>query len=498
MFQPPIRCFYLPAFFSLFCFCCAFADLRPIDVTTVPDSPWALLPDAESPVIIGFDTEMEKSTVERAVQVYSPDGIADGDMRWKGNALHFNPSAPWKPGIRYALKVSGTVAASDRRETVLAMDIPFYAVSRPVLPFVKSFRPFDGASVGIHGLGETADSAVLELDFSHPMDRRSAESSLRFDIPGGKIIEWLDDDRIMRIRSDAPLNPWVIYRWSMPDKALSRDGAPLAKEFSGRFITDLEQEFIRVIRVVPLLPPEPFADSPDSGLWGSWVPAGLNLEQGPGAGHGIGVEFSKPPDSDSLRRVFSFAPSLPGRVEILSPVTAVYIPLKDPEPETVYSLRISGALKDSEGLKMGDDYTVNFRADIPFLRVVAFSSSGGDGAQTVSDSGGLFPVTVNAGGIIQFALHFSLPFDTGNPAVMEECAFRISLRTFFPGTLPPVSLRSARWIGSDRLLLQWEGPECGDEPHYYRLIIPGGRNGVHNGLGSYMKDDLVLYLEAEE
>jgi len=337
---------------------------------------------------------------------------------------------------------------------------------------------------------------LLELNFSRSMDRRSTEAALKFEIPGEKLIEWQDDHRSMLVRSNSPLNPWIVYRWSVTDKALSVEGAPLAKEYSGRFITDEQREFITVVRVLPLMPPEAFnGNSPPSvpsGLWGAWLPAGPDLEQGAGFGHGIGVEFSKNVDSESLARAFSFIPSLPGRIEVLSPVSAVFIPLKEMECETFYEMRISGALKDTDGLKMGSDFTATFKSDIPFLSINSVSFVQGE-ENYDPETGNLFPVKVTVGGILRCIIHFSLSFD---PSVREESAFKISLRPFFPLTLPPVSMRSARWISSDRLLLEWEGPAggIGDEAHYYKLIIP---RGTHNGRGSYLKDDFVLYLEAE-
>lgn len=490
--------FVLTALLCLVCFACAFADLRPIGISTVPANPWALLPEAESPVIICFDTEMEKSSVERALQVYSADGIAGGEMYWKEKNLYFNPAAPWKAGIRYTLKLSGAVTARDGRETTLAVDIPFYAVSRSPLPYVRAFSPSDGTSTG------TSDPVLLQLDFSHQMDSRSSEEALKLDVPGEKIFEWLDDGKTLRVSSDKPLNPWTVYKWSISEKALSRDGAPLAKEFGGRFITDLERVFIGVVRAVPLIAPDPSLAENSPGhaagdkCWGSWVPASISLEQGPGFAQGIGVEFNKAPDIDSLKRAFSFVPPLPGRVEMLSPVSAVYIPSKQPDPEAVYTMTISGALKDSDGLKMGNDYSVNFKTDIPFLYVRAVSFIQGE-EKTAPESGGVFSAKVAPGGIIRYIIHFSLLFDTEKPAVLEESVFRISLRPFFPATLPPVSLRFVQWISSDKLLMEWEGPEAGipGEAHFYRLVIPGGSGGLHNGRGSYLKEDFVLFLEAE-
>jgi len=481
---------------------CAFVDLRPIGMRTVPEGAWALLSGEESPVILIFDSKMEKSSVEKALQIYSPDGVIDGELEWKGRDLHFTPYVPWRAGIRYGLKISGTMYALDGRELLLSKDIPFFAVSRLSLPYVRSFSPPDSSSVGTGGIPcpkdnideKDSDPVILELVFSHPMDRYSTVDALKLDIPGEKIFLWLDDDKTLRVCTDKPLNPWAVYRWSISEKALSREGTPLAKEFSGRFITDLDREFPRVIRVIPLLPPESYTEGTTA--WGSWLPAGTCMNPGPGSGHGIGVEFNKPVDADSLRRAFSFTPSLPGRVEILSPVSAVYIPQRDPEPEIVYSMRISGSLKDNQGLAMGEDFIVSFMADIPFLCINSVSF---DDETVVPEPDSLFPVSIESGGIIRIIINFSLLFDAEDTAIRQECVFRISLRPFFPGTLPPLSLRTARWLFSDRLLLEWEGAEGSNpgEAHFYKLLIPGGSGGVHNGKGSFLKSDFVLYLEAD-
>ena len=482
----------------LFCFClsCGFMDLRPIGVSTVPNGPWFLLPGAESPVIVAFDTEVEKSMVERALQVYSPAGTTDGQLRWEGNSLHFIPDLPWKAGIRYGLRLSGYVIALDGRELILSMDIPFYAITRSELPYLESFFPSDSASVS------TSESNILELNFSHPMDIRSTEDALKLDIPGQKFFEWLDNGKTLRLSSDKPLDPWIVYRWSIQEKALSWEGAPLAKEFSGRFITDLDREFIKVLRVIPLLPPEKFAAAspPAGGLWGRWTPAAPSMEQGLGFGHGIGVEFNKPPEIESLRRAFSFAPSISGTVEILSPVSAVFIPARNPDPETFYSLFVSGSLRDTEGLRMGDDYALSFKTDIPYLRILSFSPDGKTASALVPETGSSFSVPVNAGGIAQFYIDFSLALGQEDKLLLQEAVFKISLRPLFPANLPPVSLRTARWMSPDRLLMEWEGllPGKQGEFHYYRMIIPGGAGGVHNGRGSYLNEDFILYLEAVE
>jgi hypothetical protein len=359
-------------------------------------------------------------------------------------------------------------------------------------PVIVSFHPADGVSVGV------SEPVILELLFSHPMDSRSAEDALKLDIPGEKVFEWFDDNRILRVKSDKPLTPLISYTWAISGKALSREGMPLAKEVSGCFITEPDREFLRVVKVLPLIPPEQFtAASPhgESGLWGAWIPAADGLEQGPGSGHGIGVAFNKPPESESLRRAFNFTPPLPGRVEILSPVSAVFIPAKDPEPGTVYCLRISGDLKDEEGFKMGDDYVTTFTPDIPFLYVSLISVLGGE-EKIEPGTGIVLRAPINQTGHIKLFITFSLMFDTKSP-VVQECVYKISLSPIFPSSLSPAGLCTAMWFYLDMLYLEWKDLEGGDpgQFNYYTLVIPGGTGGIQNGKGAYLKEDLVLYLE---
>jgi hypothetical protein len=49
----------------------------------------------------------------------------------------------------------------------------------------------------------------------------------------------------------------------------------------------------------------------------------------------------------------------------------------------------------------------------------------------------------------------------------------------------------------DTLLLKWEGLEPGKagEPHFYRLTIPGGKNGITNGRGSSLANTQDIYME---
>jgi hypothetical protein len=438
---------------------------------------------------------MQERETEGVMQILSPSGSVDGDLVWKENELHFIPASSWLKGIRYVLRISGNVYSKDGRDTFISKELPFYAMAVVPLPYLVSSDPVDGASTEAFISGEV----MLRLRFSIPMDRQSVESALNcdgidqksIDIDSGQYFEWSDDDRLLSIRPKNPLSAWTVYRWSVSDKALSRDGAPLAKVVSGRFITDKDNEFPLVTKVVPLI-----RGNDNISPWGTWICNDINLDNGLGPKQAIGVEFNKAMDTERLKSSFSFEPSLPGRLEIISPYNALYIPDTNLEPDTNYTLRISGDIRDMRGLKMGEDHIVLFRSDILFLKIISLSFDDiKDNPEPEKTK--VYPVHVEEAenGVMRFYMRFSLPLST---EAKMEITSKISLTPFFPGSLGLVNLRSVSWHGDDRLYMEWEGLICSklEEPHYYKLALHGGRSGISNGEGSYLKADTYFYIEA--
>jgi hypothetical protein len=442
-----------------------------------------ILEEEYTPLSVGFDTGMNRGEAEGIIQVMYSGGAVEGDLSWQGNKLFFRPAAGWWPGTRYTLTLSGTLYALDGRELRLDTQIPFYAVSRSPAPLLESWYPPEGASVGT----APGDHNRVELFFSLPMDRMSTEGALVIEGMGKKKYEWLDDDRRLAILPENPLSPWKVYRWNIGTEAASRQGVPLAGARSARFSTDLDRLFPAVTRVYPLV---------NSG--GRWLPTGGTVERDLGPGLGIGVDFNKPM-GENVMQALRFEPSLLGRTERLSPSSIVFIPDRDPSPETSYTLTVAGDTRDEGGLSLGADYRIGFTADIPFLRVLSFAVENADppeAAGTGAGSGVLrAPVNEANGGVLRFTVRFSLPFDT---SAKLDASFRIALETFFPRSLNPVSLRYTSWPSDDLIRMEWEGlrPGIPGEAHYYRLFIPGGRGGIGSG-GMYLEEDRIFFLEAE-
>jgi hypothetical protein len=460
---------------------CGFMDLRPVFLDIYPSEANTVLKDTHTPLVLRFDTGMDRSSAEALANVAFNGGRVEGRLSWEGNTLYYRPVAGWFPGRPYHLDLSGIAYALDGRELRVERYIPFFAVSREALPTLIRFSPDDGSVVGVNA----EEGCTLELFFSEPMDRASVERAFTADGMDNFGFIWADEDRLLTVRFSGNLKPWTVYHWTITDKALDKRGAPLAKEASAQFITGKDTLLPKPVDVYPMLL---------SG--GKWLPTGGTIETDLGSSQGIGIEFNKEMDEESMLRSLRLEPALSGRSEFLSPSSFVYIPDKDPEPETVYTLIISADTKDRSGLKIGADYERRFTADLPYLQFLSITADGGNiiKGNTIKTGAVLqVPVEEAQDGKICLKIHFSHLF---TEEAMADAAFRISLEVFFPGTLSPISLRSARWV-SDELRLEWEGLEAGkpDEAHYYKFGIPGGRNGITDGKGSYLKEDFTIYLK---
>ncbi|MDR0586964.1 MAG: Ig-like domain-containing protein, partial [Treponema sp.] len=458
-----------------------FVDLRPIGYVSFPGGAGTILPEKNTAVGIRFDTDMDRTETQKAFSV-NRDGIpVKGDIFWNGRELCFIPVEGWQPGLCYMLSLDGTIFALDGREARSALYVPFYALSPAELPRLVSFSPEDGGSTGV----SPAEGALLRLNFSVPMDRLSVEDALNINGLGECENVWLDDDRTLEVVPENNLSPWTVYRWTLTTAALSREGAPLAKEAGASFVTDADRILPCVIEVSPLVRADPA-----TGLY--WQKTGREMEDGLGSGQAIGIVFNKAM-ADSVLQAIRFEPALAGRSEWWTDKAVVFVPDRDPEPETAYTLVVSKTA-DRSGLAMENERRFYFTPDIPYLKILSLAAGGP--VLAAPENGGLCSAPVAMpDGIIALSVRFSHPFTVDARAA---AVLALRLEPYFPGVLLQPGLRSAHWWSDDTLVLDWEGAEPGvdGEAHYYRLVFPGGRGGIADGKGSYLREDYRFILEA--
>jgi hypothetical protein len=468
---------FLISVFSLvlLCGCDEFINLKQIKYNVYPSDDNTVLPGDTDDISVSFNAPMEQLETQKALSVSFYGGTVKGDLNWSGNTLFFTAMEPWLPGVRYTVSLTGTVYAKDGREERVFRYVYFYALHREAAPYVISFSPSDGESVAV------TDNTFITIAFSQSMEPFSTDS---FSLDGASNNEflWFDNDTVLEVHPKTRLNPWTVYRWSLNTKAKGKNGVPLGREIKGQFVTDKDRTLPQVTDVYPLIRGTP------------WLKTGAAMDNGFGSGQAIGIEFNKAMDESVLRNI-RFDPPLPGRSEMWKENAAVFIPDRDPEPDRTYTLYVSAESRDTEGLKMEKEYALNFLADIPFLTVSSFNAGYGN---FTPKQNGIYPVAVTEpDGVIRITACFSNGMETSAKAA---AVLAMRLEPFFPGTLRPIALRFASWESSDTVSLQWEGISKGAtlEKHYYRLVFPGGKGGISDGKGSYLKEDMYLFLEAEE
>ncbi len=462
-------------------FSCDLIDLRPVAVSTMPASAYTMLASRESCVVVTFSAEPERLEAERAFLVRSPEGAVEGDFSWNGPGFTWKPVSPWNPGLRYRLILKGSIRTLDGREVRPEIDLPFFAQRSTGQPLLSSFTPAQGSSIGV----STGSLPVLKLEFTEAMEVLSTETAFNLKPAAECCFSWNTEQTILYITPKEKLSVCSMYRWTLGTGARAVDGTPLGRSAGGTFITNLDSTPPRVERAYPVF---------HSG--GAWVEAAADLS-GLDARHSLAVLFSEPIEPVSAIGGIRLEPSQTGRSDAVGPRLVVFTPEREWLPEQALTLVVSADVKDSSGLRAGEEFRLRFTPLVPYLKILAVSA-GVD--KTTDDLGDSSILTVALGdapdGICTLMLRFSAPFDAATKVATAE---RVTLSAFFPSYLPAPSLRDLCWLSDDTLTMTWEGLRANDDEaiNFYRLLVPGGQGGILSGKGLWLKDDGLLYLEVE-
>ncbi|MDR1231233.1 MAG: Ig-like domain-containing protein [Spirochaetaceae bacterium] len=457
---------------------CGLVDLRPIGVEIAADGAGSALASHHSPVKIVFDCGMAKAETESVVSVKSIRGNTEIDRRWEANALVLTPVQGWSPGIVYTVSLSGVIRATDGREERIAEYAAFQYGTAQDIPFVVSFYPADGAKTGV---SEEA-GAFVRLFFSQPMDRSSVQDAFVLNGFSDKEYTWNDERTAFTVTNKKKIAPLESYTWTLAATAKSATGFLLDREISAQWTSDAETAKPAVFRVYPVAKKE---DA--NGV--EWQETGNPIEKGFGYGEAVKIAFTKKMDTASLKNSVRFEPAISGITEIINSSNIVFIPERDPIVDTYYAMTVSGEAKDETGLTMGENYTVHFTPDIVYLEAeikVFDEPVVNGGAVTIEFDSDEEEVSI--------LMTFNQVFLGENQI---DCVNQIKFSKVFPADAPVPVLIYADWT-SDKMFAQiWSKLSDQKEhshPHYYKCVIPGGQNGITNGKGAYLKEDIVFYI----
>jgi uncharacterized protein YkwD len=218
---------------------------------------------ASSVITIAFSAPMDRADVEPRFAI-TPD--VDGELRWEGDALVFEPSERLVAGMRYTVSLT---RPHDATGNVLGGTSSFSFVVRPGAQLVR-VRPH---------LGEKdVDPAAVEMWFSQPMDAEATNGAFAVvDTVTGEAVAgrvaWNDGGSQLAFTPDEPFAAGRTFEVRLVEGARDADGNPVTKTWS--FTTRAEavaaapargEEPARVAPPAPVVVPAP-APSADVAIY---------------------------------------------------------------------------------------------------------------------------------------------------------------------------------------------------------------------------------------
>jgi Domain of unknown function (DUF1929)/Bacterial Ig-like domain len=190
-----------------------------------------VLPNA--PIVVAFDTSMDKSSAEAAFSLKrTSDGAAvSGSLSWYGNALIFVPNADLAAGTQYTASVSTAAKDLAGNPLPVAKTWRFTTTNRPI---IDSVYPADGAT------GVSRSSVTLAA-FNKAMDRASTEAafSLKRTSDGAAVsgsFSWYGSS-VLIFKPNADLAAGTQYTAAVSGAAKDLEGNTLANPITWRYTT---------------------------------------------------------------------------------------------------------------------------------------------------------------------------------------------------------------------------------------------------------------------
>ncbi|NIP35878.1 MAG: hypothetical protein GWN18_13035, partial [Thermoplasmata archaeon] len=193
-----------------------------------------------SPVVLAFNKEMDRPTVEAA---FSIDPPVAGTFTWEGPVARFNVDGFFEEATTYTYSLNTTATDADGINLLEPLEVTFTTGSGvdvyppTIISVISSRAPRD---------------AVVRISFSEPMDRASAMMAFSIDPAVTGNLSWEADTLVFTPR--ALLDYDTLYTVLIEGSAKDLAGNPLG--------TDVHYTFLTIADTVP---PEVRASSPRNG-----------------------------------------------------------------------------------------------------------------------------------------------------------------------------------------------------------------------------------------
>lgn len=474
-----IRC--LLCLFILAASGCSLISLKKLDIACSPSEKDELVPAGER-LWVRFPFLPDTAAAEKLFTVQGGPSLISFDYEWAEETLYLKPVPELMPGVRYVFSYEGIVASRGRKglNVSISGEIPFFYGSSIGPPSLIKFSP--------DGDADTEEPLIMRFD--RAMDPESIAASFSISPLTEYSFSLSESDTVLSIRPENGWVPKTFYTWELGKGALDAKGVPIQRDIKGSFRVQKDISKPKLIQ------------------WGPVRLIGSDYYPQPGfyEGDDLLLQFSEPVDRGALESAFSIDPDIGG--DLIHSDRGVYIfrPEKPFAMGQTYYVTVGKELTDREGNFITDDIRFNFTTSVPVQEVREIRCIG---SLLVTLQDDVFNtdqssiITFNGPGpsytqIIE--IDFAEPYGEGE---RDRITNSISLYAYFPDSVISPYLEQAVWIGGGstvRLLYSGfykSSPPGSPEKKIYKLAVAGGEGNSRNGNGSYLKEDVVVFLEAE-
>ncbi len=460
---------------------CDLVDLHRLEVETDPSSANEIIA-TDSHIAASFSRPVDRESAEQAFRIESSTGQVDVDFVWSDDGFQAVPVERLNPGLRYELRVEGTVIDYRDLEHNVDTYVPFFYGTDSIRPSLVSSTPESGGDTGVFD--------PIRLYFSEPVDPESAAEAISVSPETDVEITWHNEDTVAEVAPTEQWDPLTVYQWSVSDDGHSAHGVPLAAERSGSFVTQYD-------RSAPDLEDFQFAIRKE----------GIVLETSEFRTDGVIVlRFSEAVRFDSVRHAVTVSPTVLSAMEQLSETEFLLRFDEVLEAESAIKITVPDSIRDLSGNHLVAERSIVVEPVAARQRVSGIRSFWGDpegGAGVTLALDADLDETTEVG-IGQTDGTNTVQFEFDYPYISKDARDRlidaVELRALLPERAVSPDREQIRWLDEgSRLRISFAGfiPSASPgKPSIYRLRIPAGAASAPDEAEG-LEYPLTVYLRTE-
>lgn len=459
-----------------------FADMdfeRPEIVSVSPSHNSTLIP-RDSAVVVEFSKAMDTVKTNNEFSLSGENGNVNGTFAWidGDRKLIFTPRGEFSPE-KFTLRITKGAEDKDGNDLKNEFVSVFYIRGENVSPAVSSYSP------GANTIGNPRDASVV-INFSEPVNLNTIYGGITVTPSIQGYYVWnagTDDSATITFTPLYGFDYGVTYTVGVSDSILDISGNKLRDPVTFSFTVgdDFTKPELDVSQ--DLTPPLDFDES--------------HITHGAEKNRRIILRFSEIINTDNLRNAVTISPSAVTYIssEITGGVTTAYINFTENLlPAETYTLRISSSITDLQNNSLISDY-----------RYVFVTDGANSLPPVVSEIGNQNPVIPRwvKGDIEMLALQ-ALPL---NPLLYPDIVVDFN-HEINPYSLLIHAETAAGTGGSPTVVnIDWpDGPPAKftrlkfalynvQSGNIYKIVIKGGKNGLRDMNGNFMKNDFVQMVQ---